>query len=144
MTRAILVAGAAAWMVAGMAGLTAALIGIEAVEAMLPPLAIGPEALARTVAALAVAALVVALVHVAVLAGLVRGRSWGASAGVLLCGVSVAGFVALAAAGLTAGMAGSMAAPAAVAVGIGSLLMAAAYAAAGSALVRRLRSRPPV
>jgi hypothetical protein len=138
--RAILLAGGLAWVLAAGMGLTAALIGIDAVEALLPPLAIESDALARTVAALAVGALLVGGVHLVVAAGLARNRPWATSAGVLLSAVSVAGFVALAAAAVTAGAAASLAAIAATATAIGSLLVAGAYAAVGVALARRLRS----
>lgn len=144
MARAFLATTGALWAVAGLAGLAVSLLGIQVIENALPPLAIADDALARTVAALGIGALFVGLVHGAVAWGLTRGRSWAPSAGLLLAGVSLAGFGALGAAAATAGVAGSLAVtPATIGV-VGAVLMAIGYGAAAVALVHRLRSRPPI
>lgn len=144
MARAVLLAAGALWLVAGLTGLAVSLVGVQVIEAVLPPLTIADDALARTVAALGIGALLIGSAHGTVAWGLARGRSWAASAGVLLAGVSVAGFGALGVAAATAGAAGSLA-PMPASIGfLGGLLAAAVYGAAGVALVHRLRARTPV
>ena len=144
MARGFLLAAGALWLVLGLAGVAVSLGGIAAIEAVLPPLAIGRDALARTVAALGIGALLVGMAHVVIVRGLARGRSWGPSAGILLAGVSVAGFVALAAAAATAGAAGTMAVAPSVLGTAGALLAALVYGAAGAALAHRLSAGPPL
>ena len=139
-----MLAAAAGWLGAGIAGTALAVVGIDAVRALLPDLAISAEALAGTVVALGAAAVAIGLAHLAIGLGLARERGWAMSAGVLLAGVSVAAFVVLAAAALTAGSAGSLAGSVAIAGAAGALVLAAAYAAVGVALARRLRSGPPI
>lgn len=144
MPRGFFLAAGALWLIAGLAGMAVSLAGIGAVEAVLPPLAIGRDALARTVAALGIGSLLVGLVHVGIAWGLASGRSWGPSAGILLAGVSVAGFVALGAAAATAGAAETLAVVPSILGAVGALLLALAYGAAGAALVHRLGVGPPV
>lgn len=144
MARAILVAAAVGWILLGLGGIGLALVGTDAVRGVLPPLAIGADALSRTVAALAIAALVLGVTHAVIGVGLGRGTGWAASAGLLLCGVSIGGFVTLATAALTAGAAGSMVPAGALAAAAGALLVAAGYGVAASSLVHRLRGRRPI
>lgn len=144
MARHVLYTGAVAWILVGAAGIGLALIGADGVRALLPPLVISADALAGTIAALGAGMVVAGLVHLAIALGVDRGRSWAVSGGILLAGVSVAAFVTLAAAALTAGAAGSLLGPAAALAAIAALLLAGGYALAGLDLVRRLRSGPPV
>lgn len=144
MARAILLSATVAWFVAALAGLAVAVMGVETLRSLLPPLSIGADGLARTVVALAFGALVIGAAHSVVVIGLIRGWRWAESAGILLAGVSLAGFVALMAASLTAGAAGSMPVPAALGAAGAALLVAGAYGTVGVGLARRLRPGGPV
>lgn len=144
MARAILLSATVAWFVAAFAGLALVLVGLEALDAVLPPLSIDTDALARTVVALALGAFVIGVVHSAVVIGLIRRWGWATSAGILLAGVSLAAFLTLAAASLTAGAAGSMAVAASLGAAVAALVAAGAYGAVGIGLARRLRAGGPV
>jgi hypothetical protein len=141
--RVVLYAGAALWTFVGAAGIGLALIGTDTVRAVLPPLAISPDALAGTILVLAIGCVALGLVHLAVALGVDRGSSWAVSGGILLAGVAVAVFLALAAAALTAGAAGSLFGQVALLAALAAFLLAGGYALTGAALARRLRSRPP-
>lgn len=144
MVGAFLATAGALWAVAGLAGLAVSLLGVQALEGALPPLAIADDALGRTVAALGIGALLVGLVHGTVVWGMTRGRPWAPSAGLLLAGVSLASFVALGTAAATAGAAGSLGLTPAIIGALGAVLMAIGYGAAAVTLAHRLRSRPPI
>ena len=140
MVRAILFAAGAAWLLAGSAGLALATIGTDAVQAALPPLAIGRDALARSIAALAAGAVGLGVAHLVIAAGLGRRRPWASSAGILLAGASVPAFLALGAAALTAGAAGSLVALGAVGGAAVAFAVAGTYSVVAVLLVRRRRS----
>ena len=143
MARTILRAGAAVWLLSGAAGLALAILGADWLLSVLPPLAIGADALARAVGAFSFGLLVVGAAHVAVLSGLRGGSRWAPSAGILLAAVIAAALISLAAAGLTSAVSLPEAAAVLIGSGIAALLGAALYALAGARLVRELRSRPP-
>lgn len=141
MARTILRLGAAAWLLAGVAGLGLASVGTQWLLGVLPPLAIGADALARAVGAISAAALIVGLVHVAVLAAL-RAARWGPSAGILLAAFLAATLLTLAAAAVTSAATQPEAAPALIGSGVVALVVAACYGLAGARLVGELRARP--
>lgn len=141
MAGIVLLAGAAAWGVAGLGGLVIAIAGTDALTALLPPLSIDRDALGRTVVALAIACLGLALAHAVVAIGLRRDADWARSAGTLLAGLLFAAFVAGAAAAMTSGAAGTMAGIIAGGTGAAALLLAAAYGAAALDLVGQVRAR---
>lgn len=143
MARTILRAGAAAWLLAGAAGLAVAILGAEWLLTVLPPLAIGADALARAVGAFSFGLVVVGAAHVAVLSGLRGGSRWARSAGILLAAVLAAALISLAAAGLTSAVSLPEAAALLIGSGIAALVGAALYTLAGGHLVGELRSRPP-
>lgn len=141
MARTILRLGAAAWLLAGAAGLALAAVGTQWLLGVLPPLAIGADALARAVAAISAAALMVGLLHVAVLAAL-RTARWAPSAGILLTGFLAATLLTLAAAAITSAVTRPEAAPALIGSGVAALVVAACYGLAGARLVGELKARP--
>jgi hypothetical protein len=141
MARTILRAGAVAWLLAGGAGLGLAVVGAEWLLGILPPLAIGAEALARAVGAFSFALLVIGGAYLAVLSALRAGTRWGHSAGILLAAVLAAGLLSLAAASLTSAVARPEAAAALVGSGAAALVVSGAYAIAAARLVGDLRSR---
>ena len=143
MARAILRAGAAVWLLAGAAGLALATLGSEWLLDVLPPLAIGADALARAVGAFSFGLLVVGAAHVVVLSGLRARARWGHDAGILLAAVLAAALVSLAAAGLTSAVSRPEAAGALIGSGIAALICAALYTLSGARLVGELRSRSP-
>ncbi len=132
------------WLVAGLAGIGVALLGVDALLDMLPPLAIDADAVARTLAALAIGAALVGLAHLVVARGLRRDGSWAVSGGILLAAGAAIAFGALAAAAVTSGVAGTLTVIGAVAAACGAMLAAVAYGAAAALLVHRLRSRAPI
>jgi hypothetical protein len=140
MARTILRAGAIAWLLAGAAGLALAVVGAEWLLGILPPLAIGAEALARAVGAFSFALLVIGAAHLAVLRGLGAGTRWGLSAGILLAAVLAAGLLSLAAASLTSAVARPDAAAALVGSGAAVIVVSGAYTVAAARLVGELRS----
>ena len=141
MARIVLLAGAAAWGVAGLGGLVIAVAGTDALTALLPPLSIDRNALGRTVVALAIASLGLSLAHAVVVIGLRRDADWARSAGTLLAGLLFAALVAGAAAAITSGAAGTMEGLAATGTGAAALLLAAGYGAAALDLVGHVRAR---
>lgn len=143
MARTILRAGAAVWLLAGAAGLALAALGVDWLLGVLPPLAIGADALARAVGAFSFGLLVVGAAHVAVLSGLRARAGWSHSAAILLAAVLAATLVSLAAASVTSAVSRPEATAALIGSGVAALLGAAAYALATARLVGELRSRPP-
>lgn len=142
MARTILVMGAALWLIAGAAGLGLAVFGAHWLLGVLPPLAIGADALARAVGAFSFALLVVGVAHVAVLSGLQAQARWGYSAAILLAAVLAAGLLSLAAASLTSAVTRPEAAAALIGSAIAAAVGAAAYGLAGSRLVGEMRFGP--
>jgi hypothetical protein len=140
MARTILGAGAAAWLLAGAAGLGLAALGAQWLLAVLPPLAIGADALARAVGAFSFGLLVVGVAHVAVLTGLRARAGWSYSGAVLLAAVLAAGLVSLAAAAVTAAVAQPDAAAPLIACGCAAVGGAGAYGLAGARLVGEMRT----
>ncbi len=100
MARAVLVAGAVAWGLAGLLALAIALAGLAWLEGLLPPLAIDADALRGALVAIGIGLLAVGLFHAAA-ALLIRRRRWGSSAAILLDAMMSANLLALAAAALT-------------------------------------------
>lgn len=140
MARTILRAGAAAWLLAGSAGLGLATLGVQWLLAVLPPLAIDADALARAVGAFSFGLLVVGLAHVAVLTGLRARARWSYSGAVLLAAVLAAGLISVAAAAVTAAVTQPEAAAALIACGCASVAWAGAYGLAGARLVAEMRN----
>ena len=140
MARTILIAGAVAWLLAGIVGLGLAVIGTEWLRSRLPPLAIDVEALGGALTAMALGLIVLSGAHIAVVVGLRRERHWACSAGVLLASVLAAASFGLAAAAIS-----SAAREAGYALPlIGSAMVAtlgtAAYALVAAKLARQLGS----
>lgn len=140
MARTILRAGAAAWLLAGAAGLGLATFGAQWLLGVLPPLAIGADALARAVGAFSIGLLVVGLVHVAVLMGLRAGARWSYSGAVLLAAVLAAGLLSLGATAVTAAVAQPDTAALLIACGCLAAGGTAAYALAAARLVGEMRT----
>ncbi|MGZ8474743.1 MAG: hypothetical protein ACXWWQ_00765 [Candidatus Limnocylindria bacterium] len=143
MARTILRAGATVWLLAGAAGLGVGSLGAEWLLGILPPLAIGADALARAVGAFSFGLLVVGAAHVVVLRGLRAGARWGHSAGILLAAVLAAALLSVAAAGVTSAVSRPEAAGALIGSGVAALVCAALYTLAAARLVGELRSGPP-
>jgi len=138
--RTILIAGAVAWLVAGIVGLGLAVVGRDWLRSLLPPLAIDVEALGGALTAMALGLIVLSGAHIAVVVGLRRERHWACSAGVLLASVLAAASFGLAAAAIS-----SAAREAGYALPlIGSAMVAtlgtAAYALVAAKLARQLGS----
>ena len=140
MARAILLAGAIIWSLGSIAAAAIALIGVDALLRLLPPLAIDADAVRGAVTAVAVGLGVAAFFHVGVVAGLRRGGHRAKSLAILLAGVLTALCVALAAAAFVSAAAEPSSGPALVLAGIVASLTAGAYAAASWSLVGELRS----
>ena len=140
MARTILIAGAVAWLLAGIVGLGLAVMGTDWLRSRLPPLAIDVEALGGALTAMALGLIVLSGAHIAVVVGLRRERHWARSAGVLLASVLAAASFGLAAAAIS-----SAAREAGYALPlIGSALVAtlgtAGYALVAATLARELGS----
>ncbi|HSI99364.1 MAG TPA: hypothetical protein VLA59_03150 [Patescibacteria group bacterium] len=140
MARAILGIGAVAWSVACLAAVLVAIIGVERLMDLLPPLQVDAEAVRGAVIAVAGGLSLAAVAHIAVLAGLRsrRRRAW--SAGILLAGLLCATFVALAAAAFTSAVAGSAPIAVVAVAGVAAALVALGYAAVTVRLVGELRA----
>lgn len=143
MARAILLTGAIAWSLAGLAALVVAVIGAERLVSLLPPLAIDTDAVRGAVTAVAVAFGAAAVAHLAVLAGLRRERPRAWSAAILLASLFGATFTALAAAAFASAAAEASAAPVLVLAGVAAAVAAGAYALATHRLVHELRAGRP-
>jgi heme/copper-type cytochrome/quinol oxidase subunit 3 len=138
--RAILGIGAVAWSVGCVAAILVAIVGVERLMDLLPPLQVDADAVRGAVVAMAVGCALAAVAHLAVLAGLRahRRRAW--SAGILLAALLAATFVALAAAAF-ASLAAASAPFAALAIaGIAAALAALGYILATVRLVGELRA----
>jgi hypothetical protein len=139
MARAVLVAGAVAWALTGVAALAIALAGLTWLEGLLPPLAIDADALRGALVAMGIGLLGVGLVHAAA-ARVLRRRPWGSSAAILLDAVMSANLLALSAAALTT----MITTPSAVfmlgVAAVVALAAAVAYAVAVVELVMERRS----
>lgn len=140
MARAILLAGAIIWSLGSIAAAAIALIGVDALLRLLPPLAIDADAVRGAVTAVAVGLGAAAVLHVGVVAGLRRGGHRARSLAILLAGVFTALCVALAAAAFVSAAAEPSSVLALVLAGIVASLTAGAYAAASWSLVDELRS----
>lgn len=140
MARSVLLVGAIAWTLGGIAGFALAALGTGTLERMLPPLSIDTDALRGAVTAVGAGLLAIGLVHVVVLIGLGSGRRWGSTAGILLSAVLAATFVALAAAAATSAVATPEMAPALVGASVAAGLAAVGYALVALRLVSRRRS----
>lgn len=144
MARTILRVGAALWLLAGAAGLALAAFGTQWLVGVLPPLAIGADAVARAVGAFSAALLIVGAIHVAVLTALRTAAPWGYSAGILLAAFLAIGLLTLAAAAVTSAVTQPAAALGLVASGGAAVIGAAGYGLAGARLVGELRARPGI
>ena len=140
MARAILLAGAIIWSLGGVAAAGVALIGIETLLRLLPPLAIDADAVRGAITAVAVGLGAAAALHVGAVAGLGRGGHRARSLAILLTGLFAALCVALAAAAFVSAAAAPASAPALMAAGIAASVTATAYAAATWWLVSDQRS----
>jgi hypothetical protein len=138
--RAILGIGAAAWSVGCIAAVVVAIVGVERLMDLLPPLQVDSEAVRGAVVAVAVGLALAAAAHLLVLAGLRthRRRAW--SAGILLAGLLAATFVALAAAAFTSAVVGSGAVLVLAVAGVAAATLALGYALATARLVAELRA----
>lgn len=140
MARAILLVGAVAWLLAGLASGAVAVVGADTLESLLPPLAIDTDALRGAITAVASALLLGGFLHVGVLLGMraFRPRAW--TIGILLVTVLAALFVALAAASFTSAAAEPMHWLPWLALGVGAAVVAGVYALAAARLVADLRA----
>ncbi|MGZ8562783.1 MAG: hypothetical protein ACXWWU_04105 [Candidatus Limnocylindria bacterium] len=140
MARAILGIGAVAWSVGCVAGLVLAIVGVERLMDLLPPLQVDADAVRGAVITVAVGFALAAAAHLAVLGGLRahRRRAW--SIGILLAALLSATFVALAAAAFTSAVAGSGMVVLLAFAGIAAALVALGYALATVRLVGELRA----
>lgn len=140
MARAILLAGAIIWSLGSIAAVAIAMIGVDALLRLLPPLAIDADAVRGALTAVAVGLGAAAVLHVGVVAGLRRGGHRAMSLAILLAGAFTALCVALAATAFVSAAAEPASALALIVAGIAASLTAGAYAAASWALVNELRS----
>jgi hypothetical protein len=138
--RVLLLAAALLWALGALVGAAIAALGVNWLEALLPPLAIDTEALRGAIVAVAVALALGSAAHVAVLAGLRarRPRAW--SAGILLAAVLSVTFVALAAAAATSSIATPASAAVLLGAGAAATLAALGYGIIVARLVAELRS----
>jgi len=138
--RTVLLVGAAACLLSGVAGIGLAIAGSESLLSLLPPLAIDADALGGAVTAVALALVAVGVVHLGVLVGLGQGQRWAMSAGALLSSVLAVVSLALAAAAVSSALrAADYALPL---IGAASLafVATAAYAFVAVRLARELGS----
>jgi hypothetical protein len=138
--RALLLATGATWVLGGTAGLALAALGTEALERMLPPLAIDTDALRAAIVAVAIALLLVGVLHVLIVAGLRRGRRLAWTSGILMAALLCATLVALAAASATSAAADPGRALSYLAGAVGASLGAAAYGVIAARLVGQRRA----
>jgi len=124
---------------AGTAGLVLAALGTEALERLLPPLAIDTDALRAAIVAVAVALLLVGAVHLVIVAGLRRGRRLAWTVGILMAALLCATCIALAAASATSAAADPGRALSYLAGAVGAALGAVAYGVIAARLVGQRR-----
>lgn len=141
MARAVLLAGAVLWISVALLAVAVAVGATEAVERLLPPLAIDTDALRATILAMGVAGAVAGAVHAGLLAGL-RGR-WPRAlpAAVLLCALEGAALAVLAAAAWTRAAVGGAPVGWLVAAGVAAFAASAISLIAATRLAGELRSR---
>jgi hypothetical protein len=138
--RSILVGTASAWLLAGVAGFGLAAFGVEALERILPPLAIDTDALRAAIVSFAIGLALVGVVHVAILLGLRARRRLAWTAGILMAGVLAATCVALAAAAATSAVADPSRAAQYVAGALGAGVGGLAYGVVAALLVAELKA----
>lgn len=140
MARAIFGIGAVAWSIGCVAAVIVAIVGVERLMDLLPPLQVDADAVRGAVIAMAVGFGLAAAAHVAVLAGLRahRRRAW--SVGILLAALLAATFVALAAAAFASLAAASGPFALLGLAGIAAALVALGYTLATVRLVGELRA----
>jgi heme/copper-type cytochrome/quinol oxidase subunit 3 len=137
--RAILGIGAVAWAVGCLAAIVVAVVGVDRLMSLLPPLQVDAEAVRGAVIAVAGGLAVATAAHVAVLAGMRahRRRAW--SAGILLAALLCAAFVALTAAAFTSAVVASAPVALLAVAGAAAAVVAIGYAVATVRLVGELR-----
>lgn len=140
MARAILGIGAAGWSIGCLAAIAVAVLGVERLMALLPPLQVDADAVRGAVVAAAVAFASVAGAHLLVIGGLRADRRRAWSAGILLSALLTAILVALAAAAFTSVVAGTGESVVLGLAGIGAGVLALAYGLATAHLVGELRA----
>jgi hypothetical protein len=138
--RAILGIGAAGWSIGSLAAIMVALVGVERLIEVLPPLQVDTDAVRGAVVAAAVAFALVAGAHLLVVGGLRAGRRRAWSAGILLAALLTAILVALAAAAFTSAVAGTGEVAILAVAGTGAAALALAYGLAAGHLVGELRA----
>lgn len=140
MARAVLLVGAATWMLAAAVASFVAAFGTEALERLLPPLTIDTDALRGAVVAVACGLLAVGLAHVVALIGVRARRRWGSTAAILLAALLAATFVALAATAAASAVATPSLAPMLAAAAVAAGVAAVAYGVAVVVLVAERRA----
>ncbi len=140
MARTILIAGAVAWLLAGIVGLGLAVMGTDWLRSRLPPLAIDVEALGGALTAMALGLIVLSGAHIAVVVGLRRERHWAASAGVLLASVLAAASFGLAVAAISSAAREAGYALPLIGAALVATLGTAGYALVAAQLARELGS----
>ena len=141
MARAILLAAALVWGLAALATLLAAIIGVETMVRLLPPLSIDTDALRGAIVAVTVGLGLGTASHVAVVVGLRSGNRRAASIAILLSALLCVTFVTLAAAAVTSAVATPASAAPLLGGGLAAALAAIAYGFTVAALVGELRAR---
>lgn len=143
MARAVLVLGAVAWSLGSLAAVLVAVVGIERLLELLPPLGVDAEAVRGAVTAVAAGLAVAGVLHVAVVLGLRarRRRAWAAA--ILLAALLCATFVALAAAAFTSAVAEPSVAPLLLGAGMAASVAAIGYGVVVVRLVGELRAGRP-
>lgn len=140
MARTLLLATGAAWLLAGIGGLVFAAVGTEALQSVLPPLAIDTDALRGAIVAVAVGLVLVGAAHLALLAGLRSGARLASTIGILMTALLCATLLGLAAASATSAIADPSRAVAFVIAALGSAAGAVAYGFVAARLVAERRS----
>jgi heme/copper-type cytochrome/quinol oxidase subunit 3 len=138
--RAILGIGAFAWSVGCLAAVAVAIVGVERLMDVLPPLQVDAEAVRGAVIAVAGGLALAAAAHLAVLAGMRANRRRAWSAGILLAALLSATFVALAAAAFTSAVVASAPVVLLAVAGVAAALVALGYTVATVRLVGELRA----
>ena len=144
MARAILGIGAIASWIGCLGAVGVAIIGVDRLMDLLPPLEVDADAVRGAVVAVGAGFGLAGAAHAAVLLGLQARRKRAWSAGILLAALLSATFVALAAAAFTSAVAGSAPLGLVLIAGVASALVALAYAIATLRLVAELRAGPGV
>ena len=143
MARAILTVGAIGWSIGCLAAIGVAIVGVERLVALLPPLQVDTEAVRGAVTAVAGGFALAVVAHLVVLTGLRRRQRRAWSAGILLSALLAATFVALAAAAFTSAVVEPAAALPLVMAGLAAAIAGLGYSVAAARLVGDLRSRTP-